>query len=42
LNFPHALSIARPARHPEVLLAHMVKFSAALQSHFAGAIAGTR
>ncbi len=38
LNFPHALSIAKPARHPEVLLAHMVKFSAALQSHFAGAI----
>src|SRR5512143_925608 len=38
LNFPHALSIAKPAKHPEVLLAHMVKFSAALQSHFAGAI----
>jgi ribonucleoside-triphosphate reductase len=38
LNFPHALSISKPARHPEVLLAHMVKFSAALQSHFAGAI----
>lgn len=38
LNFPHALSIAKPAKHPEVLLAHMVKFSAALQGHFAGAI----
>jgi anaerobic ribonucleoside-triphosphate reductase len=38
LNFPHAISIAKPAKHPEVLLAHMVKFSAALQSHFAGAI----
>ena len=38
LNFPHALAIAKPAKHPEVLLAHMVKFSAALQSHFAGAI----
>jgi ribonucleoside-triphosphate reductase len=38
LNLPHALSIAKPAKHPEVLLAHMVKFSAALQSHFAGAI----
>ncbi len=38
LNLPNALSIARPAKHPEVLLAHMVKFAAALQSHFAGAI----
>jgi len=38
LNLPNAISIARPARHPEVLLAHMVKFAAALQSHFAGAI----
>jgi len=38
LNLPHALSMARPAKHPEVLLAHMVKFAAALQSHFAGAI----
>ena len=38
LNLPNAISIARPAKHPEVLLAHMVKFAAALQSHFAGAI----
>jgi ribonucleoside-triphosphate reductase len=38
LNLPNALSIARPARHPDTLLAHMVKFSAALQGHFAGAI----
>jgi len=38
LNLPHALSMAAPAKHPEVLLAHMVKFAAALQSHFAGAI----
>ncbi|MBU0730914.1 MAG: anaerobic ribonucleoside-triphosphate reductase [Proteobacteria bacterium] len=38
LNLPHALSMAGPAKHPEVLLAHMVKFAAALQSHFAGAI----
>lgn len=38
LNLPNSLAIARPARHPEVLLAHMVKFAAALQSHFAGAI----
>lgn len=38
LNLPRSLSLARPARHPETLLAHMVKFSAALQGHFAGAI----
>ncbi|UCD06645.1 MAG: anaerobic ribonucleoside-triphosphate reductase [candidate division WOR-3 bacterium] len=38
LNLPNALSIARPARHPDTMLAHMVKFSAALQGHFAGAI----
>ncbi len=38
LNLPHALSLAAPARHPEVLLSHMVKFAAALQSNFAGAI----
>jgi ribonucleoside-triphosphate reductase len=38
LHLPNALSIAKPARHPDILLAHMVKFSAALQGHFAGAI----
>ncbi|MBA2848298.1 anaerobic ribonucleoside-triphosphate reductase [Thermosulfuriphilus ammonigenes] len=38
LNLPHSLAMAKPAKHPEVLLAHMVKFSAALQCHFAGAI----
>ena len=38
LNLPNALSMAKPAKHPEVLLAHMVKFAAALQSNFAGAI----
>jgi len=38
LNLPHALSMAKPAKHAEVLLAHMIKFAAALQSHFAGAI----
>lgn len=38
LNLPNALSIAKPAKHPDILLAHMVKFSAALQGHFAGAI----
>ncbi len=38
LSLPNALSIAKPARHADTLLAHMVKFSAALQGHFAGAI----
>ncbi len=38
LNLPNALSIAAPPKHPEVLLAQMVKMSAALQGHFAGAI----
>lgn len=38
LNLPNSLAMARPAKHPEVLLAHMVKFAAALQSNFAGAI----
>jgi len=38
LSLPNSLSNAKPARQPEVLLAHMVKFAAALQSHFAGAI----
>jgi ribonucleoside-triphosphate reductase len=38
LSLPNSLSMAKPAKHPEVLLAHMVKFAAALQSNFAGAI----
>lgn len=38
LNLPNSISMAKPPKHPEVLLAHMVKFAAALQSHFAGAI----
>lgn len=38
LNLPNALAIAGPAHRAEVLLAHMVKFAAALQCHFAGAI----
>ncbi|MFC1560183.1 anaerobic ribonucleoside-triphosphate reductase, partial [Candidatus Margulisiibacteriota bacterium] len=38
LDLPNALSIAKPAKHAEVLLAQMVKFSAALQGQFAGAI----
>jgi len=38
LSLPNSLAMAKPAKHPEVLLAHMVKFAAALQTHFAGAI----
>ena len=38
LSLPNSLAMAKPAKHAEVLLAHMVKFAAALQSNFAGAI----
>lgn len=38
LNLPNSLSIARPAKQPEVLIQHIVKFSAALQCSFNGAI----
>jgi len=39
LNLPHSLTVAKPAKHAEVLLAHMVRFGAILQGHFAGVIA---
>ncbi|MCS7156149.1 MAG: anaerobic ribonucleoside-triphosphate reductase [Blastocatellia bacterium] len=35
---PHGFASARPARHPEVLLAHVVKFSAALHGYLAGPV----
>ncbi|HYA14266.1 MAG TPA: anaerobic ribonucleoside-triphosphate reductase [Syntrophales bacterium] len=38
LNFPHSLTVAKPAKHAEVLLAHMVRFGAILQGHFSGFI----
>ncbi len=38
LNLPNAMSIAKPAKHPEVLIEQIIKFSAALQGHYAGAI----
>ncbi len=38
LSLPNSIAMAKPAKHAEVLLAHMVKFAAALQSNFAGAI----
>ena len=39
LHLPQSLTVARPARHAEVLLAHMVRFGSALQGYFAGVIA---
>lgn len=38
LKLPHAINSAKPAKHAEVLLAHMVRFSAVLQGHFTGTI----
>jgi ribonucleoside-triphosphate reductase len=38
LSLPNSLSIAKPPKHPEVLIGQMIKFSAALQGSFAGAI----
>jgi ribonucleoside-triphosphate reductase len=38
LALPQNFSAARPARHPEVLLAHLVKFTAALQGTLAGPV----
>ncbi|MCX5838818.1 MAG: anaerobic ribonucleoside-triphosphate reductase, partial [Deltaproteobacteria bacterium] len=38
LKLPHSATVAGPARHAEVLLAHMVRFGASLQGHFAGVI----
>jgi ribonucleoside-triphosphate reductase len=38
LDLTTSLSQAAPAKHAEVLIGHLVKFSAALQCHFSGAI----
>ncbi len=38
LDLTSSLAQAKPAKNPAVLLAHLVKFSAALQCHFSGAI----
>ncbi len=38
LHLPQAINSAKPAKHAEVLLAHMVRFSAILQGHFTGTI----
>lgn len=39
LSLPGTLSNARPARQPEVLLAHLARFSAFLQGHYSNSIA---
>ncbi|MBW6485437.1 MAG: anaerobic ribonucleoside-triphosphate reductase [Syntrophobacterales bacterium] len=38
LKLPNFVTVAAPARHPEVLLAHMVRFGASLQGHISGMI----
>ena len=38
LNLPQAVNSAKPAKYAEVLLLHMVRFSAILQGHFTGTI----
>ena len=38
ISLPGSPSGARPAKHADVLLAHMIRFSAALQGNFAAAI----
>ncbi len=39
LSLPGTLANARPARQPEVLLAHLARFSAFLQGHYSNSIA---
>ena len=38
LRLPNITSTSSPARHPDVLIGHMVKMASALQSYYAGAI----
>jgi len=38
LNIPSITSVSAPAKHADVLLAHMLKMTSVLQNHFAGAI----
>jgi len=38
LDLTSSLAQAKPAKHAEVLIAHLIKLSAALQCHFSGAI----
>ncbi|MGI6442855.1 MAG: anaerobic ribonucleoside-triphosphate reductase [Synergistaceae bacterium] len=38
LNIPSITSVSSPAKHADVLLAHILKMTSVLQNHFAGAI----
>jgi len=38
LSLPNITSTSKPARHPEVLIGHMVKMASSLQAHYAGAV----
>jgi len=38
LNLASSLAIAKPAKHADVLILHMIKFACMLQIHFSGAI----
>lgn len=38
LNLASSLALAKPAKHPDVLILHMIKFACMLQVHFSGAI----
>jgi len=38
ISLPNITSTSRPAKHPEVLIGHLVKMASTLQSHYAGAI----
>ena len=38
VNLPNSLAVTAPAKHAEVLLIHMIRFAAALQGNFAGAV----
>lgn len=38
LDIPSITSVSSPARHPDVLLAHILKMTSVLQNNFAGAI----
>lgn len=38
LNLASSLAVAKPAKHPDILILHMIKFACMLQIHFSGAI----
>lgn len=38
ISLPNITSTSRPAKHPEVLIGHMVKMASSLQAHYAGAV----